>query len=102
MRADITVARDNMTIEEAVKLLVCHRITGMPVVDEKGKMVGIMSEFDIIGDAANHFEIDTKYLKKRITYSKKIESVDGEAPLESVLQRFLKKKYRRLPVVDKK
>ncbi|HSO18673.1 MAG TPA: CBS domain-containing protein [Desulfosarcina sp.] len=43
----ITVA-GGMEIIEAVRLLLDNRINGVPVVDEKGKLVGILCQSDII------------------------------------------------------
>ena len=49
MSSKLIVAKEGMNIEDAVKLLVNNKVTGLPVVDESGKMVGILSEYDIIG-----------------------------------------------------
>jgi CBS domain-containing protein len=43
----VTVTPDTL-IEDIVKLMINHRISGLPVVDEKGKVVGIVSEKDLI------------------------------------------------------
>jgi len=43
----VTVSKET-SIYEAARLLVEHRITGIPVVDDDRKLVGILSEFDIL------------------------------------------------------
>jgi CBS domain-containing protein len=43
----ITIAPD-ATITEAAELLLAHRISGAPVVDADGKLVGIVSEGDLL------------------------------------------------------
>lgn len=100
MTASITVARADMSIEEAVKLLVSHRITGMPVVDKKGKMIGVVSEHDILKIAARSKTEDPADLRQVIKYTKKVEFVHAETPLPEVIKRLVKKKVRRLPVLD--
>lgn len=41
-------ATAEMTIEEAVHLMIGHRISGLPVVDERGAVVGMLSEGDLL------------------------------------------------------
>jgi len=43
----ITVSKET-PIYEAARLLVEHSITGIPVIDEDYRLVGILSEFDIL------------------------------------------------------
>ena len=38
-------------VKQAVRLLDEHRITSMPVVDEEGRLVGVVSEADVLRDA---------------------------------------------------
>lgn len=101
MSTQVTVARDDMSVEEAVQLLVCKHITGMPVVNAKGQMVGVLSEYDIIVDAAHAKHFSRSYLKQKITFSRKVDAVFEDTPLRDIVRRFVKHKFRRLPVLDK-
>ena len=56
MSAPVITIQENATIKDAAKLLVEHRISGLPVVDPKGKLVGVISE----GDLVRRQEIDTQ------------------------------------------
>lgn len=47
----IAVASD-ASIEEAEALLASYRISGLPVVDEDGRLVGVISKTDLIGDGS--------------------------------------------------
>jgi CBS domain-containing protein len=38
----------NATVQEVAEILVTKRISGMPVVDEAGKVVGMISEGDLL------------------------------------------------------
>lgn len=102
MSAKVTVARDDMSIEEAVQLLVNQHITGMPVVDKEGRMVGVVSEYDIIADAAKRPSLSQKYLQRKISFSRKVEAVREDTPLNEIVRRMIKRKFRRLPVLDSK
>ncbi len=48
MTKDVVVASAEMPVYEAVKLLSSKKVGGAPVVDEKGRLVGIVSESDIV------------------------------------------------------
>ncbi|ACX72597.1 putative signal transduction protein with CBS domains [Methanocaldococcus vulcanius M7] len=48
MTKDVVVAKPDMTINDAAKLMVEHKIKRLPVVDEDGKLIGIITRGDII------------------------------------------------------
>jgi CBS domain-containing protein len=48
MTIDPIVASVDATIEEAEELLRHHRITGLPVVDISGRLVGVISQTDLL------------------------------------------------------
>ena len=48
MTRDVAVVHPETSLVEAVKLLARQRISGMPVVDDAGAIVGMMSEGDLI------------------------------------------------------
>jgi CBS domain-containing protein len=48
MTKDVITATPDMEITQAAKLLLEHHFNGLPVVDEKGKLVGIICQNDLI------------------------------------------------------
>lgn len=49
MNSDPLALRENATIEEAVRMFGAHhRVNPIPVLDLKGKIVGVLSRFDVI------------------------------------------------------
>jgi CBS domain-containing protein len=52
-RTPVTV-RPETPVREAAALLAEHRITSMPVVDDGGRVVGIVSEVDVLRDRMPH------------------------------------------------
>lgn len=48
MKSDLIVATPQMPLKQAVQLLIDHRISGMPVVDDDRHIVGVISEMDLI------------------------------------------------------
>ena len=91
----ITLAPDR-TIKEAEMIMTKYHISGIPVVDEKGKLVGILTNRDL------RFERDSNKLVSQLMTKENLIT----APLGTTLHEAEKilHKYRieKLPVVDRK
>src|SRR5258708_16338338 len=51
MTRNVLTARPGQSVLEVVQLLAKNRITGLPVVDADNRLIGVVSESDIIGNA---------------------------------------------------
>jgi CBS domain-containing protein len=51
MSSPVVTVGPRTPVKQAVRLLDEHRITSMPVVDEEGRLVGVVSEADVLRDA---------------------------------------------------
>ncbi len=58
MTRDVTVVRAGETLTEAVHILREGRITGAPVVDDDGRLVGILSISDLVGQTGSAYGDD--------------------------------------------
>jgi CBS-domain-containing membrane protein len=56
MVRDVITVKPNDEVDHAIKLLVDNDISALPVVDDDGKVVGVLSEADLI----HREEIDTE------------------------------------------
>ncbi|KAK1586805.1 hypothetical protein Q3G72_006303 [Acer saccharum] len=127
-KEDLHVVKPTTTVDEALETLVESRITGFPVIDDDWKLVGLVSDYDLLtldsisalsggGLADNGMfpEVDStwktfnevqKLLSK--TNGKVVGDLMTPAPvvvrettnLEDAARLLLETKYRRLPVVD--
>ncbi len=100
MSSKLIVAKLGMSVEDALKLLVNNKVTGLPVVNGKGEMVGIISEYDIIVSVGNAKTIDPDCFKGELPYTKIVEAVLEDTSFSEILDRFISAKCRRLPVLD--
>lgn len=100
MSSRLIVAREGMSLEDALKLLVNNKVTGLPVVNAKGEMVGIISEYDIIQKVGKNKKLDAEAFQDSLPYTKHVEAVNEDTNLEDILDRFISAKIRRLPVLD--
>ena len=94
MKTDLITADPNSTIGEAIELLKSNSLSGIPVVDQNNKIIGIITDYDLLIQAA-HNSSDQK-----IKYSDKLFTVHSDATLKDVLVAFYKYKLRRIPVCD--
>jgi CBS domain-containing protein len=123
MNRNVITVNQEMTVDEVVKILLDNKISGVPVLDEAGKVIGIVSETDLIYREKNlHtpsfisilqgivFLESTKDLehqvKKMAAYkvkdvmTKNVITVSGEADLNSVVDIIIDQKVNRVPVID--
>lgn len=100
MTTELILAHEDMTIDDAIKTLVNNRITGMPVVDTAKRLVGVVSEYDLIKSVNTSHEEYQINLNQKIAYSPKATIVTEETSLQEILKLFIEKNIRRVPVMN--
>ena len=48
MTRDVVTATPEMTVQDVAKLMINHRISGVPIVDGDRQLVGIVTEGDLL------------------------------------------------------
>lgn len=91
----------DMGILEAVDFLLSHHVTGAPVVDHSGTVIGIITEKDCLRLLSTGMAADLPSGTVREFMSTHVESVEPGMNVYFVAGLFLKANYRRLPVVEK-
>ena len=95
----ITVSPD-MSVMDAVGLLLKHSISGAPVTDAQGNLVGIMSELDCVNHIS-HSAMNGVPPKQVVDLMKtEVETVAPDTSLLTIAHVFNKTRFRRLPVVN--
>lgn len=100
MSTHVVTFTPDMEILEAVHLLVRHRISGGPVLDLRGNLIGMLSESDCVRvalNAAYHSEWGGRVEE---FMAREIKTVDADASIVDVAGIFVESGYRRLPVVE--
>lgn len=75
------------------QVLTKNKISGVPVVDEKKQVIGIVSEADLIGKR--------KAATARSMMSKPVVSVIPDASLTQVANKLAGRRIKRVPVITK-
>ena len=86
-------------IVEAMRILLEHSLSGAPVVDDQGKLCGILSQkdcFEIIYRTAYHQDWGGQVQQYM---SREIEHLPVECSVVEAAERFLSSSFRRFPVL---
>lgn len=119
MTRTIISVKPDATVLQAARLMLQHHISGLPVIDDEGRLVGILSE----GDFLRRRETATEKRRSRwleflmgpgkiaseYTHSHgnkvsevmtvDVQTVDEEADLEDIVELMERRRIKRVPVV---
>ncbi len=93
MTKDVITVTPTTTVKNLAKILIQNQISGTPVRDTKGKIVGVVSEADIIAK---------KGTQVRSIMSKKVIGVSEELGIEELARLMITHNIKRLPVMRRK
>ena len=99
MAGQLITFKPDTEIMDAIHELVSHRVAGAPVVDDKGDLVGMLSELDCMKVALNAGYYGDWGGPVSDYMSSAVESVDAEMNIVDLAQKFLDSGYRRFPVL---
>jgi len=94
----VVTVKPGQTIREAIALLVKHRIGALVVVDEAGKVVGLVSERDFVREAARNEALFREPVSAIMTTEVIVASPGDD--LQSVEKTMTIKRFRHLPILD--
>jgi CBS domain-containing protein len=87
---------------EAARVLLENGISGAPVIDAEGRMLGVLSEFDCIREVASgqyHEDHDSKYTAADLM-TREVHTLGPDTDLFGVASQMVAHRVRRLPVVE--
>ena len=91
MTTSVIHVPEDETIEDAARLLARHRISGLPVVDKNGRLVGMVTEYDLISKQGQTVAD---------IMSRDVISVSPETATEEVAHVLTNRRIRRVVVLD--
>jgi CBS domain-containing protein len=120
MTRTVLSVRPDATIAEAIRLMLDNRISGLPVIDEAGRLVGILTEGDLLRRSETGTErhrprwleilmgpgrLAEEYVR---THGRKIGevmtrdpvTVTPDAPLKNIVELMERHRIKRVPVLD--
>ena len=122
MTKDVVIVKKDMAVKELAELMVTRRISGVPVVDDERKLIGIVTEADLVyQDKKLHIptmislfggviylerpkDLEEE-LKKMLgakavdIMTKKVETVTEGADIKDIATLMINKRFHILPVM---
>jgi len=91
MTGDVISVLEDSTVEDAARLLARHRISGLPVLNRDGKLIGLVTEYDLISKQG---QIVADIMSRAVI------SVTEDTDVEEVAHVLTNRRIRRVPVVS--
>jgi len=98
MTTKVVKVEANTPVKEICRILISHKVSGVPVVDEENNLLGFVSERDIISKVGEQGFLNKRALE---VMNKDVIAVEKNASSEEVMQIFINKPYRYIPVIKK-
>jgi CBS domain-containing protein len=120
MTSDVVTVRADMPLKEVARLLLERRISGVPVVDEGGAVIGVVSEADFLrkeaGDPVHRRRLGLRWLvhdrhveedRHRLgavtageAMTRPAVTIEPDRPLSEAARTMTEGRIKRLPVVQ--
>ena len=104
MTIDPIVISIDASIEDAEELLRHHRVTGLPVVDLAGRLVGVVSQTDLLYLAVPAVQALVRHRQRGVRVGEVMSSppvtIELSATLREAAQRMNDERLHRLVAVD--
>ena len=91
MTNDVISVREDNSVEDVARLMASYRISGAPVVDANGAVVGLVTEYDLISKQG-HTAGDVM--------TRGVVTVSQDTDVEEVTHLLTNRRIRRVPVMD--
>jgi CBS domain-containing protein len=96
MTGDLTTIRPDAAIEDAIELLLDREISGLPVTDEHGHLVGVITEFALLAMVYDQ-QVKNHTVEQHMT--RELITVNHDDPISRVADLCIVHRVRRLPVM---
>lgn len=96
MTPDLVTLGPDSSVEEAIETLLAKEISGLPVVDAHGRLVGVITEFALLAVAYDQ-RVKNHTVSQHMT--RDVITVDVNDPLSRVADVCIVHRVRRVPVM---
>ncbi len=101
MQTELQTMRGTDTVGNAITLLAQSHISGVPIVDDRGHLAGVLSSTDILGALSEHSDPDAREAIFEDTMVQEImtprpQTITADATVKDAAQRMLYLEVHRL------
>lgn len=98
MTEDIVTITPESSIKDAIELMLIQRISGLPVCNNDGHLVGVITEYALLAIAYDH-KIQCDTVAKHMTTE--VLTIDIDDPINKAADLCIAHRVRRVPVLHK-
>ena len=99
MTTRLVTFEEKTDVLEAMNVLLTNKISGAPVVDQDGNMVGILSEVDLMQVVVQDSYYDESQGIVSDYMRADVDTINADMDIYTLAEKFLKEHRRRYPVV---
>ena len=100
MTANLVTLSPDTSVMEAIRILLDKGISGAPVVNKMGRLVGLLSEKDCMRVATHAGYYGEAGGKVSEFMSPDVITVEGDTSVIEIAKMFMEKPFKRYPVMD--
>lgn len=100
MARDLVTLTPDMEINRALHLLLNHKFSGAPVLDDDAQLVGVLSKKDCLRAALNASYYQNWGDSVASYMSTDVHTLDADLDIVAAAESFLQSNYRRFPVMQ--
>lgn len=102
MSTELITFKADQKVMSVVEMLIKHKISGGPVVNDRNELVGIISEGDCLKQISEsryyNMPMEDETVEKRMI--KNVQTIDGNMNVFDAANVFLESKHRRFPIIE--
>tara|TARA_B110000444_G_C18722264_1_gene539062 strand:+ start:341 stop:811 length:471 start_codon:yes stop_codon:yes gene_type:complete len=102
MSSQLVLFTPEQSIHDVMQAFVKHRISGGPVVDNKGILIGVISEADCMKEISDSRYFNMPILDKSVGHfmTEKVDIIESNMSVFDAAAKFSKSSRRRYPVLQ--
>ena len=103
MTTQLVLFTPKQSIHEVMQSFIKYRISGGPVVDHKGILIGVISEADCMKEISDSRYFNMPILDKSVGHfmTGKVDTIESNMSIFDAAAKFSKSSRRRYPVLEK-
>ncbi len=94
MTRDVISVTDDASVQDVIRRLAEYRVSGMPVLNRQNRLVGIVTEADVLSHQGDQNAPVTDIMTRRVI------AVPDSATTDQIAQILTSHRFKRVPVVD--
>ena len=103
MTTQLVLFTPKQSIHEVMQSFIKYRISGGPVVDHEGILIGVISEADCMKEISDSRYFNMPILDKSVGHfmTEKVDTIESNMSIFDAAAKFSKSSRRRYPVIEK-